>query len=170
MTQPQEKTLDPAISQFVENLASLDAGDRARLKRNAGNRLNESSRAAALFYNKVLPYGVPPWAEDWYFLVATFYPLEKETSGAPPPNFGLSLRQVRNSENEAGLDRRVERLLDADEQQLPFHLRQPIHFLTSNRGRVDWGQLLNDLLRWSHPERYIQRKWARAYFAKQSND
>jgi CRISPR system Cascade subunit CasB len=169
MTQPQEKALDPAISQFVENLARLEPGDRARLKRNAGNRLNEANRAAGLFYNKVLPYGVPHWAEDWYFLAATLYPLEKETSGAPPPNFGLSLRRVRNEKNGAGLDRRVERLLDADEQQLPFHLRQAVHFLASNRGRVDWGRLLEDLLRWSHPDRYIQRKWARTYFAKEAD-
>ncbi len=170
MTQAQEKTLNLPILEFVENLSELEAGDRARLKRNAGNRISESNRAAGLFYNKVLPYGVAHWAEDWYFLVATLYPLEKETSGTPPSNFGTSLRQVRNNDNEAGLDRRIERLLDADEQQLPFQLRQAIHFLTSNRGRVDWGHLLDDLLRWSWPSRTVQRKWARAYFTKQSTN
>lgn len=170
MTKPEEKMLATPILHFVENLSKLDAGDRAHLKRNAGNCISESNRAAGLFYNKVLPYGVPEWAEDWYFLVATLYPLKKEATGVPPANFGASLRQVRNNENEAGLDRRVERLLDADEQQLAFQLRQAVHFLISNGGQVDWGQLLDNLLHWSSPSSYIQRKWARAYFAKQPNE
>lgn len=168
MTEIREIELSKSISTFIENLAKLDAGDRARLKRNAGNRLNESNRAMGLFYNKkVLPYGVPEWDENWYFLVATLYPLEKEAARAIPPNLGASLRQVRNDKNGNGLDRRVERLLDADEQQLPFQLRQAIHFLTSNRGRVNWGRLLHDLLGWSWPSRQVQREWARAYFASE---
>ena len=167
MTETKEKALPKPILDFVDKLSKLEAGDRARLKRNAGNRLTESNRAMGLFYNKLLPYSVREFDEEWYFLVATLYPLEKETSGTPPPNFGSSLRQVRTDKNSSGLDRRVERLLDADEQQLPFHLRQAIHFLTSNRGRVRWGQLLEDVLHWSAPSRYVQRRWARAYFANE---
>jgi CRISPR system Cascade subunit CasB len=169
MTQTIEKELPKPIMTFVENLAKLDAGDRAQLKRNAGSRLAESNRAIGLFYNKVMPPTVGQWAEDWYFLVATLYPLEKEPAQTlPPPNLGASLRQVRTDKNGSGLDRRVERLLDADEQQLPFQLRQAIYFLTSNRGRVQWAQLLKDLLDWSLPSRSVQRRWARAYFAQET--
>jgi CRISPR type I-E-associated protein CasB/Cse2 len=168
MTEIKEKTSDIQIKTFVENLAKLDSGGCARLKRNAGSRLSDSHGGAmGLFYNRLLPPGVGRWAEDWYFLVATLYPLEKEEKGPIPANFGVSLRRVRNSRNEAGLDRRVERLLDADEQQLPFQLRQAVHFLTSNRGRVDWEQLLKDLLQWTRPDRFVQRRWARAYFVKE---
>lgn len=167
MIDTQEKTSDVRIKEFVANLARLDAGDRARLKRNAGSRPAESRGALGLFYNQLLPPGVGMGAEDWYFLVATLYPLEKESTGPIPGNFGDSLRRIRTTKNEAGLDRRVERLLDADEQQLPFQLRQAVHFLTSNRGRVNWEQLLKDLLHWTHPDRYVQRRWARAYFAKE---
>jgi CRISPR system Cascade subunit CasB len=165
MTQTKQ---DELVQKFVANLAKLDAGDRARLKRNAGSRLHESRGALGLFYKQLLPPGVGRWAEDWYFLVATLYPLEKEDKGPIPRNFADSLRRVRNRKNEAGLDRRVERLLDADEQQLPFQLRQAVHFLASNRGRVNWEQLLKDLLGWTHSERYIQRRWAQTYFAKES--
>ncbi len=162
-------TKDQSINTFIQKLAKLDAGDRARLKRNAGNRLNESNGVLGLFYNKLLPYKVGRWDEAWYFLVATLYPLEKEVSAAPPPsNLGESLRRIRSTKNEAGLDKRVERLLDADEQQLPFHLRQAIHLLTSNRGRVNWEQLLKDLQGWSHPEKYAQKNWARSYFRREA--
>ena len=166
MTETKEKTLPQPIIDFVDNLARLDAGDRARLKRNAGNRLSEANRAVGLFYNKVLPYGVSRWDEDSYFLVATLYPLEKGVSEtSPPANLALSLRRIRNTDNENGLDRRVERLLDADEQQLPFQLRQAVQFLAAHQGRVNWGQLVYDVLRWSRPTRSVQRRWARAYFA-----
>ncbi len=72
--------------------------------------------------------------------------------------------------NAKGLDRRVEILLDADEMQLPYRLRQAIHFLQANRTRgtlVNWPQLLEDLLNWAHPTRFVQRKWAKSYFAKE---
>src|SRR5690606_12987181 len=83
-------------------------------------------------------------------------------------SLGNALRLARNEENSAGLDRRMERLLDADETQLPFHLRQAVRYLYSQRIGVDWLQLLHDLLRWTHPERYIQRRWAADYFVRQS--
>jgi CRISPR system Cascade subunit CasB len=176
MTQIKPKELSEPIKKFVQNLANLDAGDRARLKRNAGNRFDEANRVMGLFYNKVLPYSnVGDWAEDRYFLVATLYPLleKSQDKNAPatvtpaPADFGLSLRRIRNADNETGLDRRLERLLDADEQQLAFQLRQAVHFLASNRGRVDWGHLLDDLLNWSHPNKRVQKKWARSYFGKE---
>ena len=157
------------IKLFVENLTKLDPGERARLKRNAGKLPQESNRVLGLFYDKVLPYGVGNWAEDWYFLVATLYPLEKdkETTAPPPDSFGKSLYQVRTEKNGTGLDRRMERLLDADEQQLPFQLRQAVHLLTNSGGRVHWGNLLQDVLKWSYPERRVQKKWARDYFVRE---
>jgi len=177
MTKIKEKELPDSIQKFVQNLTKLDAGDLARLKRNAGNRFDEAGRVMGLFYNKVLPYSnVGDWVEDRYFLVATLYSLlEKRqdkdapaSSGTPPPiDFGLSLRRIRTADNETGLDRRIERLLDADDQQLAFQLRQAIHFLASNRGRVDWGHLLDDLLNWSHPNKWVQKKWAKSYFGKE---
>lgn len=168
MSQPKQAEL---IETFVKNLAGLDPGERARFKRNAGNLPQESRRVLGLFYDKVLPPQIK-YDEDWYFLVATLYPLEKvdrdQVAGPPPASLGSSLRQVRTEKNGAGLDRRVERLLDADAQQLPFQLRQAIHFLTSNGGRVDWGKLLKDVLDWSRPERRVQKKWARDYFVREA--
>jgi hypothetical protein len=30
---------------------------------------------------------------------------------------------------------------------------------------IDWPRLLDDLRRWDAPDRYVQKNWARAYFA-----
>jgi CRISPR type I-E-associated protein CasB/Cse2 len=51
---------------------------------------------------------------------------------------------------------------------LPFYLRREIHFLTNEGKRVNWANLLNDILRWQRSDRWVQRKWAKHYFATQA--
>jgi len=150
---------DPAQA-FFERLEGLDAAGRARLKRNAGNSLAESRGVLGLFYS-LLPPDVPAYQEETFFLVATLYPLAE---GGNQGNLGAALHRARTKDNAKGLDRRVEILLDADEAQLSFRLRQAIHFLHSNRVRVNWPSLLQDLLRWNAPKRFVQQRWARSYF------
>ncbi len=156
-----DRMSNPQVAEFCERLSRLDAGERARLKRNAGQRLAEARDALGLFY-RLLPPGVPVAQEEIYFLLATLYPL---ADGDGQGDLGASLRLARRSKFAKGLDRRVEILLDADEAQLPFRLRQAVRFLASNRVRVNWAFLLQDLLRWTHPSRFIQQRWARSYFA-----
>lgn len=149
-------------AQFIERLEKLDAGDRARLKRNAGKSLAEAKEALGLFY-RLLPHGVPAHQEEVYFLVATLFPLAE---GGGKNDLGTSLYLAQSAKNSKGLDRRVENLLDADLVQLHFRLRQTVHFLQSCRVRVNWQQLLEDLLQWDHPDRFIQQRWARSYFGQ----
>ena len=167
---------------FVKRLYKLDAGERARLKRNAGTAMEKSHNVMGLFYKKLLyDRTLRDYQENTYFLVATLFALEKklkknqegdeEKMSKRPDNFGKSLGKIRwranaKKENSAkGLDTRFERLLDADEQQLPYYMRREILFLFNNGGSVDWVMLLKDLLNWHHPNRYIRRKWARDYFS-----
>jgi len=160
-----EFTYDPRILQFIDRLSRLDAGEKARLKRNAGDQLSQARNATTLFY-RLLPAGVSQYQEEIYFLVATIYPI---TSAGGAGNLGDSLRHARDEKTNAkGLDRRIEILLDANLEQLPFRLRQAIQYLQSNRIPVNWQQLLTDLLLWSHPDRPVQRRWARSYFANQN--
>jgi CRISPR system Cascade subunit CasB len=156
----QERKPDPKIKAFLDKLAALDAGDKARLKRDAGKTLAEA-RSIGLFY-RLLPHGLSPAQEETYFLVATLYPLAE---GGGTGNLGGALHQVRDPQNHKGLDRRVEVLLDSDATQLPFRLRQAVKFCRSNRVHVDWQRLLEDLLRWNRPNRPVQKQWARGYFA-----
>lgn len=157
-----EQDLDPKLATFVERLAKLDAGERARLKRNAGQKLAESRGVMGMFYH-LLPPGVSEYQHEAYFMLATLYPL---ADGGGQGNLGDALRLARQAKNAKGVDRRVEILLDADDAQLPFRLRQAIRFLKSNNVRVNWPRLLADLLRWAHPNRFVQQQWARSYFAE----
>lgn len=155
-----EREPDPKVKEFLQRLSALDAGDKARLKRDAGKTIAEA-QSIGLFY-RLLPFGLTLAQEETYFLVATLYPLAE---GGGNGNLGASLRGARNPQNERGLNRRVEILLDSDATQLPFRLRQAIRFLKSNDVRVNWQQLLEDLLKWNRPSHIVQKQWARAYFA-----
>jgi CRISPR system Cascade subunit CasB len=148
---------------FVRRLEQLDPGDRARLKRHAGQPLSQATDVLGLFYG-LLPRGVSLAAEDAYFLVATLFPL---ADGGGYGDLGNALRRATDSNNEKGLRRRLETLLDAQEAQLPFRLRQTVHFLHSKRVTIDLAALLDDLLYWSLPDRSVQRRWARSYFGVQ---
>jgi len=153
--------LDARVKAFVAALDALDVGERARLKRCAGKTLAESRNVLTLFY-RLLPKEIPAQHEEIYFLVATLYPLAENCESG---DLGVSLRKARQAAlNDKGLDRRVEVLLDADRWQLPFRLRQTVHFLQSKRVPVCWPVLLEDLLAWNYSNRPVQRRWARSYF------
>jgi CRISPR system Cascade subunit CasB len=158
-----ETYFDSRIVEFCERLGGLDPGEKARFKRNAGRTLAESRNVLGLFF-QVLPYGVPKSQEEIYFILATLFPLAE---GGGKGNLGTSLYRARdpNRQENPGLDRRVEVLLDANREQLRFRLRQAIRYLESQRVTINWPQLLKDLLAWEHPKRYVQENWARSYFA-----
>jgi CRISPR system Cascade subunit CasB len=159
MSEPQTNL---RLATFIANLQRLDAGDRARLKRSAGRPLDEATQCLGLFY-RLLPYGgVAPAQEPTYWLVAVLFPLTDATNHG---GFGDALRRARSPRYRKGLDRRVEALLDSDPAQLPHRLAQVVRFLHSQRVPVNWRSLLEDLLQWERPNRFIQKKWARAYFS-----
>ena len=151
---------------FVDALGKLHPGDKARLRRHAGKTLSESVDVLGVFY-RLLPHGVPDRQHDRFFLVATLFPL---ADAGKQGNFGTTLSHMRTSSNAAGLDRRIAALLDADERQLPFRLRQLVRLAHANRVGVNWPQLLSDLRRWGWEDRPVQRAWAMAYFAKSGAD
>ncbi len=150
------------VAVFCNRLQALEPSERARLKRNAGKTLAEASQGALGLFYRLLPPAVPPFQEETYFLVATLYHLADDGGAG---DLGSALRRARREANRKGLDRRVETLLDADETQLAFRLRQVAHYLQSQRVQVNWALVLDDLLQWTHPQRYVQQRWARSYFA-----
>lgn len=163
MSVPQRER-EEEMKGFIRRMNELDVGDRARLRRNAGRRLAEAPDVMGLFY-RLAPHGISSRDEERYFTVATLFPL---ANSGPAGDLGDTLRRARSPKNGAGLDRRMEILLDADGEQLPFRLRRAISFAQSNRAPVNWRQLLEDVLLWDVPGKPIQRAWARSYFGNLS--
>lgn len=174
--QGETSLTDHFVSQLEELVRTGDRGSLAVLRRNAGRSLGESRGAVGLFY-RMLPMRLGP-REEIYFLVATLFPWNDHPS--PNGNMGHSMVLLRSKTGSEALDRRMTVLLDADfayspggalrPGELGFRLRQTVKLLAGHDVGVDWRKLLEDLLSWSHPERWVQKNWARAYFGRTAED
>lgn len=151
---------------FVERLQALGRGELAVFRRSAGERLATARNALGLFYRLLPPE--PQFPEETFFLVATLFPLNghKPVDG----DFGRTMAVLRQRTNREGLDSRMRILLEADYDrrrgtgELPYRLRQAVKLADSQQVGVDWVQLLLDLNWWGHPDRIVQKRWARSYF------
>lgn len=102
--------------------------------------------------------------EDAMFIVAALFgllPTHRAGSGSPV----RALRRL-NLESES-TERRVLSLLNADAVALPIHLR---HLFALIRGHapdqhLDYDRLLRHVTQWDHPDRWVQRQWARDWWA-----
>ncbi|MHA1253498.1 MAG: type I-E CRISPR-associated protein Cse2/CasB, partial [Candidatus Helarchaeota archaeon] len=89
-------------------------------------------------------------------------------------DFGKTMRLVRNRAGTESINARFAALLDSDFDivgniyygggALAFKLRQCIKLANSHEIGVDWYQLLKDLKFWTHPSKFIKKRWARSYF------
>jgi CRISPR system Cascade subunit CasB len=72
-----------------------------------------------------------------------------------------------NIKDESGsIEKRFVALLDADKEDLGDHLRHAISLLKAKNdsAAINWSRLLQDILDWENPSRYVQRQWARDYW------
>lgn len=75
--------------------------------------------------------------------------------------FGARLTQERKQQRE----KRFLDLLDTDADRLPYRLRQAIALLARDEVGLDWVLLIHDLRHWSDSDRWVQKKWARGFWA-----
>lgn len=82
-------------------------------------------------------------------------------------DLGEACARLRDSlVSDAAVERRFLALLDADEEGLPHHLRQLVALFAQHRVAPDWSRLLADLKHWSHPDRWVQQRWAKSFYAR----
>jgi CRISPR type I-E-associated protein CasB/Cse2 len=95
-------------------------------------------------------------------------------------NLGDHFAQIVREEKQANhdtesIERRFTHLLSAHPDDLHFHLRQAITFLSSKNSelKVNWSQLLRDIQDWNDVERRakVQERWASQFWqAPKSNE
>lgn len=158
------------IKQYMENLQRLDNGERAVLKRSLGQTIsNADGRALSAFY-KSLPCNIYPNEEEAYFLVGASVCFWKDAS-TQTKNFINCLRDIKDE--SGGMDRRLIALLDTDwnvhDSFFTGKISRLIRMLKQKGFSPDFAVLLKDLLLWNHPDRLVQRIWARAYFGDNNN-
>ena len=171
------ETAPSARDEFIRRLDGLvTRRDRARLAA-LRHLLAQTERWGPDAYAvgvPLLPPGLHPADETHWLLVAGLYALWHQGRSTPSPrtgaNFGASMRRFAlESSAGAGLSEAVERrfsiLLASDDERLVHHLRQAVGQLSSHGVEVDFECLLDDLRWWEHRDRYVQRRWARAFWA-----
>lgn len=151
----------PFIAHLEKLAESENRGPLAALRRGLG----QPPGTVAAMYRYVVPWlpGDPkPWQEAAYYLVASLFAFHSESTSEG--NLGDHLAQTRSPESNDALERRFTGLLAAHPEDLPVSLRQAVSFLKSKDQPVNWNQLFQDIQHWGHPDRYIQKRWAAAFW------
>lgn len=151
---------------FIAYLESVrdrdDRGAMAALRRGLG----QPPGRAIEMYRYVVPWlpAEPTRQQEMaYYLVAALFAYHPMPQGTG--TLGTAFRRaLREGEDSTAVERRFAGLLAAHPDDLPFYLRQAISFLRAREVPVDWKQLLSDLMAWSHPDGYVQKQWARAFW------
>ncbi|MCG3144750.1 MAG: CRISPR-associated protein Cse2 [Gammaproteobacteria bacterium] len=160
---------------FINYLKELaDDEDRAALaalRRSLGKTPGEAAEA----HRHVLRFNPDPWDEWAYYLVAGLFALHPESWAhkevdRQSTNFGASFAWLKSKTDSDSIEKRLVALLDCHEDDLAEHLRHAVSLLRSKEIPVDWAQLLRDLRSWNHEDRFVQRRWARAFWGGNQTD
>lgn len=155
---------------FVRHLQELreNRGALAALRRGLG----QPPGTVSSMYPYVVPWvrdNAPPSEEAAYYLIAALYAYHPQEGGVG--DMGNHFWRARDPAGDTtALERRFMALLAAHPDDLDFYLRQAVSYLKSKEVPVDWSQLLADVLAWGHPERYVQRRWARSFWGRPTQE
>ena len=113
------------------------------------------------------------WVENTYYLVAALFahhpvqwPVQRDTREGQS-NLGASFALLSNPDGiPESVERRFTGLLSVPAEDLHLHLRHAVSLLKSKDVPVDWAQLLDDLRWWEHEDRWVQRRWSRAFWGR----
>jgi len=154
---------------FIRYLVSLaerdDRGGLAALRRGLG----QPPGTVAETYRYVIPWlpqNPSRTQERAYYLIASLFAYHPKYT--PYGNMGTHLAQTRSPErDEDALERRFTALLAAHPEDMSVYLRQAVSYLKSkDEIPVNWSQLLKDLQWWAHPDRFVQKRWANAFWRR----
>ena len=83
-------------------------------------------------------------------------------------NFGRAFGHGLTDDARKPREKRFTDLLDTDLTELLYKLRQAVT-LVAGTG-LDWVALIRHLIHWDHPDRWVQKDWARGFWAGHGAD
>jgi len=159
------------VSGLTELVAREDRAALAALRRTLGTPAGSQAEAARVVY-RLLPASAPQWRERDCWLVAGLFALHPQQIARHADenrhNLADSLRRLADAESVSaeGVERRLIALLNAEREDLEDHLRHAVAQLRGHDVGVDYVELLRDLRGWGADERWVQRRWARAFWGQ----
>lgn len=157
---------NPHIDRFIGRLEDLrEKENRAALA--TLRRALSGSIEHSLNTFRYIGHWLPQYAadQDNYILIAALFASHPKPGGTG--NMGDHMARLRMvDENKSkSAERRFMTLLTAHPDDLAYHLRQVVSLLSSQEVPINWAQLLYDVQYWDHKERFVQRKWATAFWS-----
>jgi len=152
---------------FIAYLEKLvEQGDRAALARLRHSLSFEPGEYVHAFpVIERFTVGLGPERRRLYFLVAGLFAAHPEASRDPKENLGRTLKRLHLEQSESpSTERRFLALLEADDGQLPEHLRHLVSLLRSRGIPLNWERLLQDLIHRQHDLEAVKRQWAQAFY------
>ncbi len=122
--------------------------------------------AAAFPFVEPLLYGVGTRHRRSAYLAAGLWALAQRRASGAPISLVEALRRKGAGSDSRGAERRLTSLLDADSDELVWRLRQAVQLVVADGQALDWPRLLDDLLSWQHPQRWVQQRWAREFWCR----
>lgn len=151
----------------LEALAERDSAVVATLRRSVAFDPGTFSPAFPIVEPVVA--GLSDRRRRLYYLVAGLWALGQRRSSGPPVPLQAALYRVARGRDSGSIELRFNALLDSDADELPHRLRQVVSLVTADQIAIDWPQLLIDLIGWESDSRYVQQRWARAYWSGSDN-
>lgn len=151
---------------FITHLERLRDEENRGALADLRKGLGEEPGTVSSMYRHVIPW-IPAtrFVENTAYTVASLFALHPDKGGNRSLGGALSLIKTPDGrELLPSIERRFTALLNIDEEDLPVHLRQAVSLCKSNEIALNWRRFIRDVQAWGHPERYVQRNWARDYW------
>lgn len=169
---------------FIDRLSRLDRGQLAELRRSLGD--DRPGDSAQFLEGVILRSGMSKGNRQAQYLVASLYALierphndeSEDETAARVTREGKSLgelvgmqhvdqnrRSGRKADDSSSTEKRFMALLDADNDALPYQLRQVVALLKGSDVKPDWARLLKDVSGWnSNWGDTVRRRWAEDFY------
>lgn len=164
MPNNSQEQKDPFVQHLISLSPEKNRQELAVLRRGLGQPPGQDVHMYPYVVRYLPNFARGTSAEAIYYLIASlfaYHPLHQES----PANFGNHMAAaLSKTKDTAAGERRFTILLNAHIEDLPDYLRQAISILKAKDIPINWFQLLQDLKNWDHPDRFVQRQWANAFW------
>jgi len=158
------------MTTFIERLEALMAKDKR-----VGAILRRSLAFGPGLFPRAYPYVEPfvenesDWSREIHYLVAGLLAAHwKEECSSEKISIARACAKYMEKVESASIEKRFISLIDADSDQLPHRIRQLSSLLKDYP--IDFGKLLEDLLRWKGEKRTTQNAWAKDFYRSSAAD
>lgn len=152
-----------SLLEWLEDLNSRDKKVRAVLRRSLA--FDPGTYVPSYPYvERFTTKGPGSWERSVAYLIAGLWASNwREGPGSSRLSLATAaLRHWDSTGKSPSVEQRFMNLLDADQDQLPYRLRQMVKLL--NDQSIDFHALQKDLSYWSDVQRRVQGRWAREFY------